>query len=386
MADKYLVTNAPYLRSADNRVTTLNIMKDLMIGLLPVILFAIYNNVVKVFIDNTYSSVLEALYPLITIIVAPIFSLLVETLCLFIMKKKEIKSFKDLLIEAKNGFGAFPGLFIVLISPPYIKLWILLLSIAVGVVVGKMLFGGFGQNIFNPAIVGRAFMAFTFSSLMGQNCFDPSVSSYLSSNNTLYDTLAGATPLINYSTLTDINVNTVVKPFGNMWTMLLGTYPGALGETSALAILIGYAWLTLRRTIDYRVPLIYIVTVFVTTFFAGLKYGGGLWYPTFQILSGGLFFGAVYMATEPVTSPKTILGRAMNAMMIGVLTVLFRLIGNNPEGVATAIITMNIFGLMINKYCVKMRVDGKLTKNELPPLIIYLTIFIALFVYCIIAV
>ena len=95
----------------------------------------------------------------------------------------------------------------------------------------------------------------------------------------------------------------------------------------------------------------------------------------------GLFFGAVYMATEPVTSPKTDLGRAMNALMIGVLTVLFRLVGNNPEGVATAIVTMNIFGLLINKYCVKMRIDGKLTKDELPPLIIYIVIFLVIFVY-----
>ena len=379
--EKYLVTNAPYLRSADNKETTGTIMRDLFIGLSPVMLFSIYQNVIKVFIDHTYSSVLEALYPLITLIVAPIFSLLVETLCLFIMKRKEIHSFSDLLIEAKNGFGAFPGLFIVLISPVYLKLWVLLLSIAVGVVVGKMLFGGFGQNIFNPAIIGRAFMAFTFSSLMSKNCFNESVSSYLATGNTLYDTLAGATPLTNYAALKDIKFSTVVAPFGNMWTLLLGTYPGALGETSVLAIMIGFIYLSLRRTIDYKVPLIYILTVFVTTFFAGLKHGGGIWYPTFQILSGGLFFGAVYMATEPVTSPKTDLGRAMNALMMGVLTVLFRLVGNNPEGVATAIVTMNIFGLLINKYCVKMRIDGKLTKDELPPLIIYIVIFLVIFVY-----
>jgi len=384
--EKFLVSNAPYLRSADNNRSTSVIMRDLFIGLLPVILFSIYNNVIRVGIKHTYGSTLELIYPIITLIVAPIFSLLVETLCLFIIKRKEIHNFKDLLIEAKNGFGAFPGLFIVLISPVYLKMWVLLISIAVGVVVGKMLFGGFGQNIFNPAIIGRAFMAFTFSSIMGQNCFDPNVSAYLSTGNTLYDTLAGATPLINYSALTDIKFSTVVSPFGDMWTMLLGTYPGALGETSVIAIMIGFIYLTLRGTIDYKVSLIYIATVFVTTFFAGLKYGGGIWYPTFQVLSGGLFFGAVYMATEPVTSPKTDLGRAMNALMLGVLTVLFRLIGNNPEGVATAIVTMNIFGLMINKYCVKMRVDGKLTKNELPPLIIFLVIFLVIFVYDIIMV
>ena len=159
--EKYLVSNAPYIRSADSKSTNV-IMRDLLIGLSPVILFSIYNNVIKVFIDHTYSSVLEAIYPLITLIVGPLFAVLVEMLCLYIMKKKEVKSFKDLLVEVQNGFGAIPGLFIVLISPPYVSMWILLVSIAVGVVVGKMLFGGFGQNIFNPAIVGRAFMAFSF--------------------------------------------------------------------------------------------------------------------------------------------------------------------------------------------------------------------------------
>ena len=95
-------------------------------------------------------------------------------------------------------------------------------------------------------------------------------------------------------------------------------------------------------------------------------------------------FGAVYMATEPVTSPKTNLGRAMNAMMLGVLTVLFRLVGNNPEGVATAIVTMNIFGLVINRYVVRVRVDGKLDKNEIPGLVIFLSIFVLIFIYNII--
>lgn len=385
MATKYLVTNAPYLRSADHGRSTHTVMRDLLIGLSPVILFAIFKNVIMVFIKGTYVSVLQAIYPLITLIVGPLTSALIEMLCLFIMKRKEITKFSDLLEEVKNGFGFFPGLFIVLISPVYINMWVLIVSIAVGEVVGKMLFGGFGQNIFNPAIIGRAFMAFSFSNLIGVSCFDPSMNSYLNAYEaSVVDAVAGATPLIRYSTLTEVSYIGAVEPFGNLLDFFLGTIPGCLGETSFLACLIGCIYLSVRKVIDYKVPLIYVSVVFLNTLVAGLFMGQGIWYPTFQILSGGLMFGAVYMATEPVTSPKTNLGRAMNAMMLGVLTVLFRLVGNNPEGVATAIVTMNIFGLVINRYVVRVRVDGKLDKNEIPGLVIFLSIFVLIFIYNII--
>ncbi|MBP5343276.1 RnfABCDGE type electron transport complex subunit D [bacterium] len=385
MATKYLVTNAPYLRSADHSRSTHTIMRDLLIGLSPVILFSIFKNVILVLINGTYNSVFQAIYPLITLIVGPLTSYLLEMLCIFIMKRKEIAKFSDLLIEVKNGFAFFPGLFIVLISPVYVNMWVLLTSIAVGEVIGKMLFGGFGQNIFNPAIVGRAFMAFSFSNEIGVSVFDASLNSYLNSfEATTIDSIAGATPLIRYSTLTEITYDNVVTPFGNLLNFFLGTTPGALGETSVLACLIGCIYLSIRKVIDYKVPLIYVFVVFINTLIAGLIIGQGIWYPVFQIMSGGLMFGAVYMATEPVTSPKTNLGRIMNAMMLGVLTVLFRLVGNNPEGVATAIITMNIFGLIINRYVVRVRVDGKLDKNEIPGLVIFLSIFMLIFVYNII--
>lgn len=374
--EKYLVSSAPYLRRADHNHTTTRIMIDLLIGLSPVILYSIFKNVVFPLIKGT-TDVLGALYPLLTLVVSPIYSLFLEALCLYIMKKKDIKSFKDLIEELKVGYGIFPGLFIVLISPPQIKFWILLLSITIGEVVGKMLFGGFGQNIFNPAIVGRAFMAFAFSSEVS--------SSYLNVYEQTLDAYAGATPLIQFSTLETITYENAVSNFGSLLDFFIGSVPGSLAETSALCCIIGYIYLSVRKVIDYKVPLIYVATVFLNTLFIGLVLGQGIWYPTFNILSGGLMFGAVYMATEPVTSPKTNLGRIMNAMMLGVLTVLFRLVGNLPEGVATSIITMNIFSLVINKYCIHMRVDGKLDKNEVPGLVIFLVIFIGLFLYNIIS-
>ncbi|MCR5564711.1 MAG: RnfABCDGE type electron transport complex subunit D [Gammaproteobacteria bacterium] len=377
--EKFLVSKGPYLRSADeNKRTTSKIMLDVCIALLPVILLTIYKNVIKVFISGTYTSVYQALYPLLLIIIGPIFSILLELLCLFIIHKEEINNFKDLINIEKTEFGGLPGLFFVLTCPPYTPLWIVLIGIAVGEVVGKMLFGGFGQNIFNPALVGRAFIAFTFSNYLG--------ASYLSPLEASIDAYAGATPLTFYSKLDIANItyDNMVSPYGGLLNFFLGMTPGALGETSALAILIGGIYLAIKRVIDYRIPLVYIGVVFITTFFIGLKVDGGIWYPTYMILSGGLFFGAFFMATEPVTSPKTPLARVIFAAFLGVLTVLFRIIGNMPEGVATAIVTMNIFGLAINQYVIKLRISGKLEKRFIPGMVVMIVLFITLFTYTIV--
>ncbi len=373
--EKFLVSKAPYLRSADSNHTTKTIMRDLWIALAPTILFAIYKNVVKVLITNTYVNLYQAFYPLILLIVAPLYSILLEMLCLLIMHKEQIKSFKDLVDLEKTEFGAFPGLFMVLTSPAYTPMWIIIVGISVGEVVGKMLFGGFGQNIFNPALVGRAFLAFTFSSYLGN--------AYLNPYELGIGAYAGATPLTGYTKLAidEITYANVVGKYGTLWNFFLGTVPGALAETSALAILVGGIYLAIRKVIDYRIPLVYIGVVFITTLFIGLKIGQGIWYPTYHILSGGLFLGAFFMATEPVTSPKTPLARTIYAVFLGLLTVLFRLIGNLPEGVATAIVTMNIFGLAINQYCLRLRIEGKMTKRFVLGMVVMSSIAIILFVY-----
>lgn len=374
--EKYLVIKGPYLRSADiTKRNTSTIMRDLLISLLPSIAFALYKNVVLVLVNGTYETIYQAIYPIITLILAPLTSLVCEAISLWVMKKRGIKTFKDLIEELKVSYGIFPGLFIVLISPTYIPLWILLISVIVGEVVGKMLFGGFGQNIFNPALVGRAFMAFSFSSHLGN--------AYLTSYEMTIDAYSGATPLTSYSKAASASLD-LVKNYGGMFNLFIGNYPGAFGETSVIAILIGAIYLIVKDVIDWRIPVVYLGSMFFITMIIGFRMGEGLWFPLFQILTGGVAFGAVFMATEPVTSPKTALGRIMYALLLGELTVLFRLIGNMPEGVATSIVTMNIVGLMINKYVTKLRVEGKLTKKNSLGMIVFLVAFVLLFVYDII--
>ena len=294
------------------------------------------------------------------------------------MKRKEIKCFNDLFLEVRSGFGIFPGLFFYLISPPYLKLWIMLLGVTVGEVIGKMVFGGFGQNIFNPALVGRAFIAFSFSNEIAEGYFNPA------GTEVFLDAFSGATPLTHYQTLFSSGLPEMadlINPFNSLLNMFIGFIPGSIGEVSALCCILGYIYLSIKHVIDFKVPLIYISTVFLVTLTAGLIMGYSIEYPLYQILSGGLFFGAIFMATEPVTSPKTWFGKSMYAMLLGVLTVLFRLVGNLPEGVATAILTMNIFGLVLDKYAIKARVEGKIDKKNLPGLIIFIVIFVALFAY-----
>jgi len=373
--EKFIVSSAPSLRSADMKRSTQVVMRNLFISLIPVIVFAIFKNVVLVGIKCENASTWDIIQPVVALIVAPLTTVICEAISLLIIKKNEIKSFKDLWGFVKTGFGWFPGLFIVLISPVRTPLWILIICSAVGEIIGKMVFGGFGQNIFNPALIGRAFMAFSFSGQIGDVY-----------TSVLEASLVGsATPLKDLSS--GMNYIDVIDKFGGLLNYTTGMIPGSLAETSVIAIIIGFIYLVVTDTIDWKIPVVYTLVVFVNTFFIAVFCDYDLIiYPLFQVLSGGLLFGAVYMATEPVTAPKTDMARIFYALFLGVLTVLFRLVGSLPEGVATSIVTMNIFGLIINKYWVKVRVDGKITKNEVPGLLIMIGLFVLLFVYNIIKV
>jgi len=374
--EKFIVSSAPSLRSADMKKSTQVIMRNLFISLVPVIIFALFKNVIWVAIYDKSASLWDIIQPVVALIVAPLTTVICEAISLLIIKKNEIKSFKDLMGFVKTGFGWFPGLFIVLISPVRTPLWILIICSAVGEVIGKMVFGGFGQNIFNPALIGRAFMAFSFSGQIS-DVYGSALEATIFGSATPLKDLSGEIP----------NFIDVIDKYGGLLNYFTGMIPGSLAETSAIAILIGFIYLVLTNTIDWKIPAVYVGVVFVNTFFIAVFCDYDLiLYPLFQVLSGGLLFGAVYMATEPVTAPKTDMARIFYALFLGVLTVLFRLVGSLPEGVATSIVTMNIFGLIINKYWVKVRVDGKITKNEVPGLAIMIGLFVLLFIYNIIKV
>ena len=228
-----------------------------------------------------------------------------------------------------------------------------ILGCFMGTVVAKMLFGGFGHNIFNPALIGYLTIAVTLTGVIN------AAGGVFNASEVLVDAYAGATPLTLLSRIKELDYDKLVAPYGTLWNFFLGMIPGALAETGVLAILISYAWLVARKVIKWFTPLVYVGTVFIISWFIGIAAGeAGIWFPLYSILSGGLMFGAVFMATEPVTTPKNPLGKLVFALFLGVLTVLFRYVSDLPEGVATSIVFLNIFTLPIDNWTVVLRAQG----------------------------
>lgn len=325
--------NGPYIK---NENKTNNMMKHLFIALLPIIIFSFYKNGIVPYLNNKIS-LLEAFYPLLFIFISSITSVITETLfSYFILKKKDIK---DILT---NSFSIFPGLFLALIMPLNTPIYLLILGSIISIILGKMIYGGFGNNIFNPALIGRLFIISLYGITIVEN------GGYL--NKYEIDTISSATPLSNVSMVEGLgSYDTLVKPYGNLFNFFTGMIPGALGETSALFCLIGFIYLTIKKVIKWKIPVFYIGTVFIMTFLIGSINGLGIWYPLFQILSGGLFLGAIFMATDPVTSPVTSYGQILYGICLGILTVVLRYLTSYPEGVLTSILIMNMLVFIIDK-------------------------------------
>ena len=317
----------PFIKSENS---TDKMLKRLLVALMPIIIFSFYKNGIIPFINNK-TDVVGLFYPLIFIFIGVISSYLIEQIYSRILNKKSIGSL-------------FPGLFISLVLPLNTPIIILIFGVFIGVIIGKMLYGGYGNNIFNPALIGCLFVLTAYSSLIISN------GGYLNSYEV--DTVVSATPLSNMVEGIG-NYNTLVKPYGNLFNFFIGMIPGSVGETSSLLCLIGLIYLGIKKVIKVKIPIFYIGTVFLLTYIIGLLNGLGIWYPLFQIFSGGLMFGAIFMATDPVTSPTTSLGQIIYGLCLGVLTVICRFLTPFPEGVLTSILIMNMFVFILDKIGIK---------------------------------
>ncbi len=318
-------------------------MRNLLIALAPIIIFSFYKNGVEPFI-NGKTNFLGLIYPIIFLLIPTLISFLTEGVyARFILKKKG----NDLKEYIKKSYSIFPGLFLGLILPLNIPISIVILGAIVATVLGKLVYGGFGNNIFNPALIGYIFIVASYSIFFSN-------SYYL--NDLEVDTINGATPLTNVKTVEGIGTyETLVEPYGNMNNFLFGFIPGAVGETSSILCIVAFIYLTLTKTIKWQIPVIYVGTVFLMTSIIGFTNGQGIYYPLFQILSGGLMFGAVFMATDPVTSPTTKPGMILSSITLGILTVFLRYNGSYPEGVATSILTVNMLTFIFEKLGVKIK-------------------------------
>lgn len=303
MSDLLVVSASPHIRSNES-IT--KIMGDVIIALMPATLFGIYNFGLK--------------------------ALLIILLSIGSCVASEY--FFQKITNRKSTIGdlsaILTGLLLALNLPHSVPWWIPVLGGVVAIIIVKQLFGGLGQNFMNPALGARAFLLISFAGLM---------------TTWKLDGMTTATPLAFLGGFE------VVGEMPSLLETFIGTIGGCIGETSALALLIGGIYLLVRKVITWQIPVFYILTVILMTILFGGQ-GFDIEFIGYQIFSGGLIIGAFFMATDYSSSPTSSKGQIIMGIGCGVLTMVIRLFGGYPEGVSFAIIIMNLFVPLIDKYMI----------------------------------
>ena len=248
-----------------------------------------------------------------------------------------------------DGSAIITGVLLAFNVPSNLPVWIVIIGALVAIGIGKMSFGGLGCNIFNPALVGRVFLLISFPVQM------TTWPKPLGLASSYVDAETGATPLaILKEALKSGQSVTEVMSSGNIAgyrEMFLGNIGGSLGEVAAIALLVGFVYMLFRKIITWHIPVTIFATVFV---FSGILYLCNPEHfvsPVFHLLSGGMMLGAIFMATDYVTSPMAVKGMVIYGIGIGIITVIVRVFGAYPEGMSFAILIMNGFTPLINRYC-----------------------------------
>jgi Na+-translocating ferredoxin:NAD+ oxidoreductase subunit D len=360
MLSDLVVTPAPHISKG---LTTRRVMLDCIIGLVPAMIAAVY-------FFHWYAVKVTA-----TCVIA---SVATEWVCNLIRgREKSFESVGDLS-------AVITGLILAFSVPPAIPWWAAVIGSAFAIAVGKMVFGGLGANIFNPAMVGRAFLMLCFGMMMMTwtvpATIDPKMPTIAVSADAAVDARTQATPL-NWSkqaikaeqkanALKDKDevaskqadeearrcsqvVNSQLKDL--FW----GGVGGSIGETSAIALIIGGIYLLLRRTITIHTPAAVILSAYVIAQTANLLNPGANISPWAHLCSGGLLIGAFFIATDPVTSPLTTKGQWIFGIGVGAMTMLIRIVGEYPEGVMFAILLMNAVTPLIDRFCRLTPAGGK---------------------------
>ena len=245
-----------------------------------------------------------------------------------------------------DGSAIITGVLLAFNLPSSLPLWIVVIGALVAIGIGKMSFGGLGNNIFNPALVGRVFLLISFPVQMTTW---PVPNGFATA-----DAVTGATPLALVKeavkngqavgdTLSSVGITT-----GNL---ILGNIGGSLGEVAAIGLLLGFAYMLIRKIISWHIPVAIFATIIVFSGILNLADPAQFAGPVFHLFTGGLMLGAIFMATDYVTSPMTHKGMLIYGVGIGLLTVIIRVFGAYPEGMSFAILIMNGFTPLINRYC-----------------------------------
>jgi electron transport complex protein RnfD len=256
-----------------------------------------------------------------------------------------------------DGSAFLTGFLLALNLPPSVPFYIPVIGSLIAVVITKLLFGGLGYNIFNPALIGRAFLLISFPKIM-------TIWSEPTAKFVALDAKTTATPL---GILKEEGLNKLIAVFGDKMTLykelLMGHTAGSLGETSAIALLIGAAILLFRGYITWHIPVSFVATAGLLAWAFGGDAGFFTGDPVIHILSGGMILGAFFMATDYVTCPSIRKGQIIFGIGCGAITMLIRLKGGFPEGVMFAILLMNCFAPLIDRN-VKSKMFGAIKEQK----------------------
>ena len=245
-----------------------------------------------------------------------------------------------------DGSAIITGVLLAFNLPSSLPLWIVVIGALVAIGIGKMSFGGLGNNIFNPALVGRVFLLISFPVQMTTW---PVPNGFATS-----DAVTGATPLalVKEAVKNGQAVGDTLSSVGiTTSNLILGNIGGSLGEVAAIGLLLGFAYMLIRKIISWHIPVAIFATVIVFSGILNLADPAQFAGPVFHLFTGGLMLGAIFMATDYVTSPMTHKGMLIYGVGIGLLTVIIRVFGAYPEGMSFAILIMNGFTPLINRYC-----------------------------------
>lgn len=305
------VSGSPHIQSQE---TTKSVMWTVVIALLPALLVGIY-----------YFGIDALMVTLTAVASCIIFEWAIQK---YLLKGKQ---------SINDGSAIITGMLLAFNLPSSVPLWIVAIGSLVAIGIGKMSYGGLGKNPFNPALVGRVFLFLSFPTKVAISEWP--LPKPIFGGSTITDTLTGPTPLMaikNHQAL-------------DLWDMFIGATGGSLGEVSAIAIILGGLFMLLRKVITWHIPVAYLGSAGIFAWILWLANPSEFVNPLYHLLAGGIMLGAVFMATDMVTSPISRKGQLIFGAGCGLLTITFRQFGPMPEGASFAILIMNAITPLINK-------------------------------------
>ena len=326
MSNLLTISPSPHIHSGDS---TQKIMYRVVYAMIPALLWSVF-----VFGSDALR------VTLIAVVACLAFEYLIQK---YLMKIKPMIT---------DGSALITGILLAFNVPSNIPWWIIVIGSLVAIGIGKLSFGGLGSNIFNPALVGRAFLLISFPVQM---------TSWPVNNRSGIDAVTSATPLgiIKEGIANGTPVSEILKSLPSTVEMLFGENGGSLGEISALMLILGGLYMLFTKVITWHIPVSIIATVALVAGVFWLVNPEVYINPTYHLLSGGLMLGAIFMATDMVTSPMNPKGQLIYGVGIGLITISIRLFGAYPEGISFAILIMNAFTPLINTYVKPKRFGGK---------------------------